>query len=111
MTGVFLDGGVFLNTMDWVTRLFWTIDIGWSCLTGVVLADGTVMFELTFILKRYLKTWFALDVFIVGSDWIEEILKSTGGEQGGIWSKIIPTFRFVRVARLLRLVRMSEVVA
>merc|ERR1719343_1676339 len=46
MTGVFLDGGIFLDTMDWVTRLFWTCDIGFSCLTGVVLADGTVMFEL-----------------------------------------------------------------
>eukprot|EP00929_Paragymnodinium_shiwhaense_P019620 TRINITY_DN13319_c0_g1_i2.p1 TRINITY_DN13319_c0_g1~~TRINITY_DN13319_c0_g1_i2.p1 ORF type:complete len:907 (+),score=177.04 TRINITY_DN13319_c0_g1_i2:149-2869(+) len=100
----------FIMTMDWATRLFWTADVYWSCTTGVTLADGTVIFNIRFILIRYLKTWFALDMLIVGSDWLEFILsQATSGGGSGAIGTLSNYMRIVRVVRLLRLVRMREV--
>lgn len=97
----------FLLAMDWTTRVFWTLDMGWSCCTGVVLADGAVEYDVRSIIKRYLKSWFALDIFIVGSDWAGVVLSS-----GGLGvSRIARVSRVARVVRLLRLVRMQEVIA
>lgn len=106
MSAFTLPESAFLKTMDWITRLFWTIDIWWSVTTGVVLPDGKINFEVRFIMKRYLKTWFALDMLIVGSDWMEVILTSTNVAGIGRLARIT---RISRVVRLLRLVRMQEV--
>merc|ERR1719460_1105883 len=97
----------FLEGMDWITRVFWTMDMGWSCCTGVVLADGTVEYNFRGILKRYLKSWLGLDFFIVGSDWAGVVLSSGGM---GL-SRLARVSRIARVVRLLRLVRMQEVIA
>eukprot|EP00928_Gymnodinium_smaydae_P032497 TRINITY_DN23522_c0_g2_i1.p1 TRINITY_DN23522_c0_g2~~TRINITY_DN23522_c0_g2_i1.p1 ORF type:complete len:749 (+),score=162.96 TRINITY_DN23522_c0_g2_i1:174-2420(+) len=99
----------FLVMMDWVTRLFWTLDMGWSCCTAVVMKNGDVNFDVKYILKRYMKSWFALDVFIVSSDWMEVVLNRFGG--GADVGQVTKIFRIVRVVRLLRLVRMQEVMA
>lgn len=98
----------FLVAMDWTTRLFWTVDMGWSCCTGVVLADGTVEYSMNFILKRYCKSWLALDILIVGSDWSGVVLSSSGGMEV---TRLARVSRVFRVVRLLRLVRMQEVIA
>lgn len=97
----------FFATMDWITRLFWTFDIGWSCCTGVVLDDGTVEYSTRFILRRYAKSWLPLDVFIVGSDWSGLIFQSGGM---GL-SRLARVSRVARIVRLLRLVRMQEIMA
>lgn len=102
-----LPENIFLELMDWTTRLFWNVDIGWSCCTGYVQADGTVEFQPRAILKRYARTWMCMDLFIVASDWISLIISSGGL---GI-SKLARIFRIVRVVRLLRLVRMQEIIA
>lgn len=98
---------IFLTMMDWTTRVFWTVDMGWSCCTGVVLADGTIDYNFKSILKRYCKSWLSLDCFIVGSDWAGFFL-SAGGM--GL-SRLARISRIARVVRLLRLVRMQEVIA
>lgn len=97
----------FSATMDWTTRLFWTLDMGWSCCTGVVLNDGSVEYNFKHILRRYAKSWLPLDVFIVASDW-SGLIFSSGGM--GL-SKLARASRVARVVRLLRLVRMQEIVA
>lgn len=102
-----LPENTFLSFMDWTTRLFWTSDIGWSCCTGIVLHDGSVQYGQKDILKRYIKTWLVMDLFIVGSDWVSLIVSSNGMEV----SKLARIFRIVRVIRLLRLVRMQEIIA
>lgn len=104
-----LPDNLFLTFMDWTTRLFWTSDMGWSCFTGIVLANGTVQFEIRYIIKQYIKTWFALDVLIVGSDWAEVLFASQGSQMG--LGRLARAFRIVRVLRLLRLARMKEIVS
>eukprot|EP00929_Paragymnodinium_shiwhaense_P018346 TRINITY_DN12879_c0_g1_i1.p1 TRINITY_DN12879_c0_g1~~TRINITY_DN12879_c0_g1_i1.p1 ORF type:complete len:763 (-),score=249.83 TRINITY_DN12879_c0_g1_i1:72-2360(-) len=102
----------FLAAMDWVTRLFWTLDMPMSICTGVTLPNGTVVKDFKFVVAKYMKTWLMLDMFIVGSDWMEFFLGLSGDsdESGGI-GRVARTFRIVRAARLLRLVRMKEVLS
>merc|ERR1740129_789421 len=102
----------FLMLMEWTTRLFWTLDMGMSTVTGITRKDGTVELEWCAIVKRYLRTWFALDVFIVASDWLELIAQGAEGAGGaGFLGRLSRAFRIVRVVRLLRLVRMKEVMS
>merc|ERR1719235_1420535 len=91
----------FLIGMDWTTRVFWTMDMGWSCCTGVVLPDGSVEYNKYGILRRYFRSWFALDIFIVGSDWAGVALASSAGEGMGL-SRLARISRVARVVRLLR---------
>jgi hypothetical protein len=53
------------------------------------------------------KTWFGLDVLIVGSDWAEVVLSQVSS-LGLV--RFVRIFRIVRTIRLLRLVRMQDVV-
>ncbi|CAK8990021.1 unnamed protein product [Durusdinium trenchii] len=112
-----LPENIFLDFMEWTTRLFWTLDILWSCFTGVVMADGSVEYDIKIILKRYAKTWLTMDLIIVLSDsWR---LSTPGGAEamvayGGISVAMLSfarTTRIVRIVRLLRLVRMQEIMA
>eukprot|EP00929_Paragymnodinium_shiwhaense_P011585 TRINITY_DN11751_c0_g1_i1.p1 TRINITY_DN11751_c0_g1~~TRINITY_DN11751_c0_g1_i1.p1 ORF type:complete len:873 (+),score=182.78 TRINITY_DN11751_c0_g1_i1:92-2710(+) len=101
------DQNLFLQAIAWSDRLFWTTDMGWSCCTGLVLKDGTVKLQFGDIIRHYMRTWFAMDFFIVGTDWAQLVL-SEAGEVGGM-GRFVRAFRVVRIARLLRLVRMKEV--
>eukprot|EP00435_Cladocopium_sp_Y103_P008042 s1281_g2.t1 len=140
----------FLDFMEWTTRLFWTFDprvelelywgdfdgspsrqtwqnrgsggdIFFSCITGVVMTDGSVEYNIRIILKRYAKTWLTMDLIIVLSDWSEVVFSSGGPEILGvgfsniwIWVAMLSfarTTRIVRIVRLLRLVRMQEIMA
>lgn len=98
---------IFLDFMDWSTRLFWTVDIAWSCCTGVVLADGIIEYSRHAILRRYAKTWLIPDVIIVLSDWVSLAVSSGGIGLG----RLARGVRMARAVRLLRLLRMQEVLA
>mmetsp|Transcript_118053 Transcript_118053/g.220636 ORF Transcript_118053/g.220636 Transcript_118053/m.220636 type:complete len:914 (+) Transcript_118053:152-2893(+) len=100
----------FIDVCTWTTRLFWTFDMVMSFITGVVTTDGHIEMHLVQIAKRYLKTWFPLDMMIVGSDWVEffmsDKLSGAGYARAG---KVSRAFRIIRMLRLLRLARMREV--
>merc|ERR1719265_3068618 len=90
--------------MAWVTRLFWSMDIPMSFVSGFVMADGTIEMRPTEISKRYASTWLPLDLCIVLSDWTEMFMQDSGGyAQMGRASR---TFRLARMVRLLRLIRL-----
>jgi len=100
----------FLKVMEWMTRLFWTSDIGMSFITGHTLADGRLVMDMRGIAKMYMKTWFVLDFAIVSSDWAEVIFQGSalGYAQAG---KTARFFRVIRMLRLIRLARMKEVIS
>eukprot|EP00931_Biecheleriopsis_adriatica_P025228 TRINITY_DN15543_c0_g1_i1.p1 TRINITY_DN15543_c0_g1~~TRINITY_DN15543_c0_g1_i1.p1 ORF type:complete len:805 (-),score=156.66 TRINITY_DN15543_c0_g1_i1:74-2488(-) len=98
---------MFLVFMEWTTRLFWTLDMGWSCCTGIVQTDGNVEYDMRVIIRRYAKSWLALDLVIVCSDWAEVIFSS--GSMAMI--SFARSTRIIRVVRLLRLVRMQEIIS
>mmetsp|Transcript_25827 Transcript_25827/g.54861 ORF Transcript_25827/g.54861 Transcript_25827/m.54861 type:complete len:939 (+) Transcript_25827:36-2852(+) len=101
----------FRTSLTWLTRLFWSFDMFLSCITGFVMNDGTVQRNLAKILKRYLLTWFCLDLLVVGVDWLEIFsdVESTGLGFVRI-SKSARIFRLLRFLRLLRLMKMRDVI-
>ncbi|CAJ1357336.1 unnamed protein product, partial [Effrenium voratum] len=98
-------GGLAL--MDWFTRLFWTFDMGMSCITGFVFADGVIEYRPAAILQRYVKSWFLPDLGMVLSDWIGYLVAGSGLGLG----QLARAIRMARAVRLLRLLRMQEVIA
>jgi len=97
----------FPAVMDWTTRLFWTFDMGMSCITGFVFADGVIQYDTREILRHYGRTWFVPDVAIVSWDWIGYLVSGDGLGLG----QLARAIRMARAVRLLRLLRMQEVLA
>jgi hyperpolarization activated cyclic nucleotide-gated potassium channel 2 len=83
--------------------------MGMSFITGFVTDDGTIEMSQTQITRRYLRTWFGLDLLVVGIDWAEVFVRSLIGVSYGRLAKVTRTFRIIRMVRLLRLARMKEV--
>jgi len=59
------------------------------------------------IAKRYLRTWFALDILLVGVDWLE-LLWSGSSSLG--FARIGKATRAFRILRMLRVLRMRQAV-
>jgi len=105
----------FTTFMDYMTLVFWTLDIVMSCMTGYVHRGVTIM-DPKLIMRNYLKTLFVMDLIVVGPDWVflfvrmssPEGTSSTSG-QGG--NRLVRIMRVVRLARLLRLVKLARGVA
>lgn len=97
----------FLESLDWTTRFFWTFDMGMSCITGFVFADGVIQYNQREILRHYARTWFLPDVAIVSWDWIGYMVSGGGLALG----QLARAVRVARAVRLLRLLRMQEVLA
>eukprot|EP00913_Durusdinium_trenchii_P018549 g17430.t1 len=63
-----------ITSKDWFSRIFWTLDMGMSCITGFVLSDGVIEYKPRNILHRYFKTWFLPDLSMFSrSPWQERL--------------------------------------
>uniref|UniRef100_A0A7S2QJZ4 Ion transport domain-containing protein n=1 Tax=Zooxanthella nutricula TaxID=1333877 RepID=A0A7S2QJZ4_9DINO len=90
----------------WLTRLFWTADIGMSLMTGFTKDNGVIEMRVWPVFKKYLMTWFVLDVCLIGLDWTVLVLESGSGAGYARLGKA--TVRIVRVMRMIRLVRIAR---
>lgn len=97
----------FLVFMIWLTRLFWTLDIPTSFVSGFVTADGTIEMRPAPIAKKYIRSWLVIDAMVVSVDWLELIL-SNASEGLGI-ARIGKTSRIFRILRMIRLLRLAKV--
>lgn len=97
-----LEETAFINTMDWLTLLFWTADIVASFLVGYIDKGITVM-DPKKIARHYLRTWFFIDSIIVFLDWGFKVVKETDSGVG-----IGRILRFLRIARTVRLIRLFK---
>jgi len=93
---------LFMNVLAWWARLFWTLDLGASLLTGFALSDGSQEVRPTKILKHFAKTWLVPDVLLVALDWMQLGAHSGGG--------ILHVFQALRMLRLLRLARTGAMI-
>merc|ERR1712232_899836 len=100
--------------MGWTTLIFWTLDIIASCLTGYI-REGRPDMNPLHVLKHYLRTWFVLDLILVGPDWLFKFLQVGEDENadqsdssGSGAGKLLRALRVMRVARLLRLVKLQR---
>jgi len=95
---------------DWFSRLYWTLDIPASILVGFY-ERGVLVRSPNRIVRRYLTTFFLLDLIIVGTDWLLLVLGSgSSDESSGEKSGIVRLSRVLRIARMLRLLRFFKLV-
>lgn len=97
----------FESIMEWVSLIFWTLNMVVSVLTGYTEEGITIMVPER-IVWRYLRTWFLVDLPVVGLDWVFTIsnLLSDNPQNAGTsvrLLRILRLFRMVRLARLLKL--------
>merc|ERR1719316_1836996 len=79
-----------------------------SFLSGYWQKDGVMVLSLPKIAKRYLCTWFILDLVIVGADWVT-VLTSAGIDGFGLL-RGARVLRILRSLRLLRLAKLKHIV-
>eukprot|EP00415_Alexandrium_ostenfeldii_P001838 UN1838 len=114
-TDAIMDGGTgpFTEVMDWVTTIFWTVDIPWSFLTGYN-CDGVVEMRAYEISRHYLRTWFPFDFGLIVIDWsivYASIVAGRGAHMLGLFriGKTARMARILRTVRLLRFVKLQRV--
>eukprot|EP00931_Biecheleriopsis_adriatica_P060232 TRINITY_DN36150_c0_g1_i1.p1 TRINITY_DN36150_c0_g1~~TRINITY_DN36150_c0_g1_i1.p1 ORF type:complete len:895 (-),score=160.33 TRINITY_DN36150_c0_g1_i1:106-2790(-) len=96
------------HVMDWITLIFWTMDIPASCLTAFV-QEGETVKSLGRIIRKYVLSWFLLDVVIVGPDWLYWIANAGSGVGDSLQAaNLLKAFRLVRTVRILRLVKFAR---
>jgi len=95
-----------LVVMDWLTLIFWTVNVGMSLTTGYV-EEGITIMEPRKIVKRYLKTWFVVDLVVLVPDWVFTIIASDANSEA-VAIRLTRVVRLARVVRLLRLVRLKR---
>lgn len=98
---------IVTTLMEWVTLLFWTADMGWSVFTGFF-REGRLVTSHKAILLHYLRTWFAIDLLVVGPDWVMTIMGSSSNV--GKLGRLLKAARVIRVLRLLRLLKLRRLV-
>eukprot|EP00929_Paragymnodinium_shiwhaense_P036763 TRINITY_DN19679_c0_g1_i1.p1 TRINITY_DN19679_c0_g1~~TRINITY_DN19679_c0_g1_i1.p1 ORF type:complete len:1213 (+),score=273.59 TRINITY_DN19679_c0_g1_i1:134-3772(+) len=93
---------LFSKLMEWLLRIFWTVNMVISFFTGYITDDGSTELRPVFVWRNYVRSWFMLDVFVVAFDWADFTGTVT---QSGV-QKVGTAFRTVRLIRTVRLVRL-----
>lgn len=97
------ENGIFA-AINLMTLFFWTLDIFFTFLCGVY-NRGDEELRLMHIALNYLRTWFVMDVAVVGSEWVWLSGLSRSQSRGIALARL---GKSVRILRLLRLWRMRE---
>eukprot|EP00413_Alexandrium_margalefii_P017771 CAMPEP_0204526816 /NCGR_PEP_ID=MMETSP0661-20131031/8642_1 /ASSEMBLY_ACC=CAM_ASM_000606 /TAXON_ID=109239 /ORGANISM="Alexandrium margalefi, Strain AMGDE01CS-322" /LENGTH=500 /DNA_ID=CAMNT_0051532677 /DNA_START=63 /DNA_END=1565 /DNA_ORIENTATION=- len=95
----------FDDFLNYLSAIFWTSDICMSFCTAYHSSAGILETRISAIAVHYLKTWFPIDSSIVAVDWSLIAIVGTGN---GFLRLTKTASRIMRIARLLRLVKMSK---
>jgi len=90
------------------TTIFWTLDMIASFLCGFHRSDGYIELRLPPIAKRYLSTWFVLDLIVVGVEWFIIFFTDKPNDAVGA-SRVGKAVRTVRITRMLRMLRLVRI--
>lgn len=92
----------------WLSLCFWSLDLVLSFLTGYDYKKQTVLLP-TRIAITYLKSWFWLDLVILGLDWAF-VVESGGGGSAARLGRSLRSLRFVRTLRLIRVAKLTRII-
>jgi hypothetical protein len=99
----------FIGAMDWVTLLFWTMDMA----QGFFLAyfeEGVLVTSHTKVLRNYIRGWCLIDILVVFPGWIVKFSDAWFcGQEVGLLGKILKALRAVRILRLARLAKLQRI--
>jgi len=96
----------FLIVMMWFARIFWSVDLPLSFMTGYQTEAEEVEMRPWKTAKKYAQTWMVLDVALVLIDWVEEAAQ---GLQAARMGKMLKSMRMIRLVRLLRVIKTVKV--
>ena len=91
--------------MQWCTLIYWSANMLISCFVGYIDKGIFVMVPHKIIL-HYIKTWFLIDVIVIGSDWAFSLSTSADGSSE---SSAESSVKLLRSLRLFRMVRCSDI--
>lgn len=95
------DENGFTAVMLWVVRIFWSLAMPRSAITGYHNVDGSVEMRLSRVGRHYMKTWLIFDCVVVGTDWVELVLQTFD---------VVSSFRILKTARVLRIIKVLRLV-
>lgn len=103
----------FFLLMEWMTRIFWTLDLPMNFFKAFIHMNGLTEVRHTRLAKRYVQSWFGPDLLIISTDWLEVIWMRISHSQNssmsfGDASRISRIFRSFRVIRLARICRVAQ---
>jgi len=98
-----------LSIIDWITLIFWTLDMFQSFFTGYF-REGVQVMDIRKIVCNYLKTWFIIDLIVIGPEWFTSLSPDGLGLDGIGIGRILRLGRAMRVLRLLRLLKLRRIV-
>mmetsp|Transcript_51791 Transcript_51791/g.123254 ORF Transcript_51791/g.123254 Transcript_51791/m.123254 type:complete len:1036 (+) Transcript_51791:54-3161(+) len=95
----------------WASAVFWTTDLGISCVTGYY-RKGRVVFSRRKIIGHYFRTWAPIDITTCSTDWLSLVLtliteanmSDSSSEQPEQPSGVLKLVRFIKLSRFLRVV-------
>ncbi|CAJ1404082.1 unnamed protein product [Effrenium voratum] len=93
-----------LLAVEWICTMFWSVDMVITFMTGYTLGPDVIMNPQK-VACNYLRTWFAIDCAIVGSEWAARITEFVNGLNAFRAARAVRVLRVVRVVRLIRLAR------
>jgi hypothetical protein len=101
------------GTIVWSARIYWTMALAVAFRIGFLNEQGEAEMRPMKVAKRYIKTWFWLDLFLVWIDWLDVVSKMVSendqgeGEDGVVNSRLsaLRAFRVLRTIRLVRLIK------
>eukprot|EP00811_Abedinium_folium_P028929 NODE_451_length_3036_cov_8.713304.p1 GENE.NODE_451_length_3036_cov_8.713304~~NODE_451_length_3036_cov_8.713304.p1 ORF type:complete len:727 (-),score=144.44 NODE_451_length_3036_cov_8.713304:855-2741(-) len=99
----------FSTGMDWVTLVFWTMDMCQGFFLGYF-EKGEYVDAYARVLRHYLTSWFIVDCIVVIPDWVTKCMPHGGNEAYGDIGKILKGARAVRAIRLLRLLKLQRLI-
>mmetsp|Transcript_49829 Transcript_49829/g.119971 ORF Transcript_49829/g.119971 Transcript_49829/m.119971 type:complete len:614 (+) Transcript_49829:3-1844(+) len=99
----------WIIVLEWTSRIFWTSDIVLNFFTGRLQPDGFIEMSPGKIARKYLTTWFGVDLFVAACDWCELAESSLSWFGMMRVTKVARTFRILRMLRLNRLERTTVI--
>jgi len=96
--------------LSWVALLFWTADMPASLFVGY-LDRGEIVMEFHRIVRRYLRTWFAIDCMVVVPDWVCTIVLMGNKDAGSGVQRLLRVLRIARCLRLIRLLKLKKLMS
>lgn len=99
---------VFTVAVDWLALLFWTADMLQAPFVGIYSKGGRYITSHRWLLFHYLRTWFVVDLIVVGPELLTKAVGS--GDSSGSLGRMFKSIRGFRVLRLLRLAKLQRLI-
>uniref|UniRef100_A0A7S1QJM9 Ion transport domain-containing protein n=1 Tax=Alexandrium catenella TaxID=2925 RepID=A0A7S1QJM9_ALECA len=103
-----IGGNPVSDALFWPFALFWTMDLPLSFFTAIYRGCNLEV-RMAKIAIHYLRTWFIIDVFVVGSTWFEVLINLHDGILLGRIGKSMRILRVIRTLRFVRVVKLGRI--